>query len=237
MNVYILSARTEVRSRRHDGPCIMTTSEEPITTEEVLDWFRSATSARYPKVPLAEHVWLLVRTVNELRHYKNNKRTLKIIETPVDELTDLDALTELADVENALAAQHTLRNLHKQLPILIEIYQRKILDARVTLRLRQLLAALTELREDASVLFELPGPGGQEGHWHIQAHMLRGPIEFAWKQAGRSQLSNKPAGPLVKVLSHAVKAVYGRQVSRHTISTELKRDKRRMTVHEFSKLV
>jgi hypothetical protein len=141
-------------------------------------------------------------------------------------LTDLDVLSD-SDISQALAVQRPLNNLRKRLPPLIGIYERNEIDPLIMHRLKQLSAAIKSLFQDAAYLFEQSKRGGKNPGWHIQAHMLRYPIEQVWKKCGRAQLSNKPDGPLVKVLRYALKAVSGRNISKHTISTELKRAKRR----------
>jgi hypothetical protein len=208
---------------------------EPITPDVVISWFRNATTTQYPNAPTKKDVWLLTKTVNQLRQLKYSARELRIIDPDarLDQLTDLDALSDAADIERAFVLHHPLRDLRKYLPELIKVYERNEFDPLVLHRLKKLNEAIRALRQDAAYLFEQSKRGGQDRSWHVYAHILRYPIIQAWKKCGRIQLSNKPDGVLVRVLSYALKAVYGRELPKHTIATELKRSNRRigLTVH------
>jgi hypothetical protein len=198
-----------------------------ITPAVAIGWFATVKNSRSPFEPTIADVSPLVETVNELPLYTD--RELKIIDPdlPLGSLEDLDEVTDLGEFKQVSAIGQSLRVLKRKLPQVIELYQRNELDRLVLHRLKQLDTALTALAREAAYLFQGPKPGGTDRSWHVHAHVLRFPIERILKKLGRTKLSTKPTGPLVRILGLALKATTGRKLSEHTISTELNRARRR----------
>src|SRR4051812_38953144 len=199
-----------------------------ITSGQVIEWFREAATKRRPKVPKERDVWLLVRTINELRRRPYSERELRIADPalPVARLADLDLLDD-SEMKKVAGVQEHLRGLRSQLPHLVDVFDAdQLVDPLVTHRLKQLQSALDALFEDAQYFFVPPKPGGQDRAWHIYVEVLRRAIEPVLKAVDRRPSVN-PDGLLVTILVRALQVVCGWTYSRVTISTELKRARRR----------
>jgi hypothetical protein len=200
----------------------MTSSNNPeITPEIALTWFDDAVK-RGPK-PQASDLGNLVDLANSIGLYSS--RQLHIVYLPPSKLTNFDVLND-EEFEITRSLQQPLKKLLEGLPAVTQAFKNNDLGPRTIKKLEALQKALVALDSEAPYLFTAPAPGGRDRDWHVCAWILRLPIELVLRRIGRTRISAKPDGPLVKVLEAALKDL-GRDICKSAISTELKRAKRR----------